>query len=216
MLTLFEELLLLSIHEDKGIFIRSVEDAFKPGLVGAILAELALTGRISTGNNHRLKLEQDSPTNDPILDAAIATLKESEKDRKFGYWLGNLVSKPEKLRRQITTSLIDKGIITQEDDRLLWVIPSPLSPESKGSGKHWLVRHLRGIILAQEDYQPRDLALLSLLCACGLLDLVFLRDERKLANQAINERIVYQAMQNPQLETIQEIEAAIASVVEED
>lgn len=216
MLTIHEELLLLAIHEDKGIFVRSAEEALKPGLSGAILTELALAGKVRTGNNHRLKLEENSPINDPIIDAALKALKKSEKERKFGYWIANLNPKPEKLRRQVTASLVSKSILTQEDDRLLWVRPSPLHPDAKGSSKYWLIRRLRGIILAQDDYQPHDLALLSLLHACGLLGLLFLRDERKLASQAINERLVFQAMNDPNLETIQEIAAAVASLVEED
>jgi Golgi phosphoprotein 3 len=216
MLTLVEEFLLLAIHEDKGIFVRSAEEALKPGLSGAILSQLALAGKICTGNNHRLKLEESSATDDPIIDTALKALKKSEKERKFGYWIGNLNPKPEKLRRQVTTSLVTKGILTQEDDRLIWVRPSPLQPEAKGSSKYWLIKRLRGIILAQDDYQPHDLALLSLLHACGLLELVFLRDERKPASQAINERLVFQAMNNPNLETIQEITASVASLVEEE
>ncbi len=216
MLTIYEELQLLAIHGDKGIFIHSADEALKPGMNGAILSELALAGKICTGNNHRLKLEERSLTDDPIIDANLKALKKSEKERKFGYWIAGLNPKPEKLRRQVTASLVAKGILNQEDDRLLWVIPSPLQPAAKGSTKYWLIRRLRGIILSQDDYQPHDLALLSLLNACGLLELVFLRDERKPAAQAINERLVFQAMNDPNFETIQEISATVASLVEEE
>jgi hypothetical protein len=79
-----------------------------------------------------------------------------------------------------------------------------------------VIKRLRDVVLAQEEIQLRDIALLSLVSACGLLDLVFLRDERKLASQYINELLVGKAMQDPILETIQEIDSAITSVVEED
>jgi hypothetical protein len=216
MLTLYEELQLLSIHEDKGTFIGSALDLLKPGLVGAILAELALTGKITIGNNHRIQLVDGTPTEDPFLDGALTILKESDKERKFSYWINNLIPKPEKLRAQITASLIQKGILTQEDNRLLWVIPSPFHPEIKASTKYSVITHLRSIVLAQEEPQPREIAFLGLVFACGLLDLVFLRDERKLASQRINELVVTEAMQDPILETIQEIDSAIASEVEED
>ncbi len=216
MLTLYEELLLLAIHEDKGTVIRDTQEGLKPGLAGAILAELAFAGKISTVNNHRLKLVDNKPTEDPILDRAISILAESEKERKFVYWLNNLNSKPEKLARQVTDSLVEKQIFTQEDDRLLWVIPSPMHPESKATVKYSVVRLLRGIVLAQEEPHPREIAFLSLVCACDFLDLLFLRDERKAASQRINELVVFHAMQNPILETIQEISSGIASVVEED
>lgn len=216
MLTLYEELQLLTIHEDKGTFIRDTQEALKPGLAGAILADLAFAGKITTTSNHRIKLENSEPTQDPILDDALAALKASEKERKFSYWINNLPVKPEKLQRQITASLVQKEILTQEDDRLLWVVPSHFHPEVKASTKYSVIRLLRGIVLAAEDAQPREIAFLSLVCACGWLDLIFLRDERKAANQRINELVVFHAMQNPTLETIQEISSAIASVVEED
>jgi len=86
----------------------------------------------------------------------------------------------------------------------------------KASTKYSVIRLLRGIVLAQEEAHPREIAFLSLVCACSWLDLVFLRDERKAASQRINELVVFHAMQNPILETIQEISSAIASEVEED
>jgi hypothetical protein len=49
-----------------------------------------------------------------------------------------------------------------------------------------------------------------------LLDLVFLRDERKLANRFINQLVVNSAMQDPTIETIQWIETSLASLVEDD
>ncbi len=180
------------------------------------MAELALSGKICATNNHRLQVEDTSPTSDPILNDALSDLKKSEKDRKFGYWINNLESKPEKLRRKITEGLVQKGLLTQEDDNLVWVIPSPLHPEANASIKYSIIRHLRGIVLAKEQASPREITFLSLLSACGLLELVFLRDERKVANQYINELVIGEAMKDPLLETIQEIDSAIMGVVEED
>jgi len=216
MLTLFEELLLLSIHEAKSTFIRSVTDRVKPGLGGAILAELALMGKIQLSNNHRLQLVDDSETKVDVLDEALGALKDAEKERKFGYWINALSEREEKYRRQIVKSLIQKGVVTQDDDHLFWVIPSPLQPEIQASAKYLVNKRLRGIVLAQGDIQPRDIVLLSLLRASGLLDLVFLRDERKLANRNIYELAINQALKDPVFQTIQEIESALAAIVEED
>jgi Golgi phosphoprotein 3 len=216
MLTLYEELQMLAIHEDKGIFISSTLDGLKPGLAGAVLAELALSGKVCATNNHRLHIADTSPTNDLLLDDAMLELQKSKKERKFGYWLNNLFPKSEKLFKKITKSLVQKGIFSQDDDNLVWVIPSPLHPEINSSGKHAVVQHLRSIVLAKEQASPREIAFLSLVSACGLLDLVFLRDERKSGSQYINELLVGAAMKDPMLETIQEIYSAIMGVVEED
>lgn len=216
MLTIYEKLHLLSIHEDKGIFIGSAVNRLKPGLVGAILAELALSGKICTTNKSRLQLADANLTNDPILDSAIKAFKNSQKERKFGYWLHTIYPKPEKLRKKVTASLVKKGIVTQDEDYLVWVVPSPLYPDIKASTKYWVVQHLRAVVFAQENAQPYDIALLSLLSSCNLLYLTFLRDERKAATRTVNELVVSGALQNPLLETVQEIDSAIAAVVEED
>ena len=92
MLTIYEELQLLAIHGDKGIFIHSADEALKPGMNGAILSELALAGKICTGNNHRLKLEERSLTDDPIIDANLKALKNLKKSASSA--TGSLASIP--------------------------------------------------------------------------------------------------------------------------
>jgi Golgi phosphoprotein 3 len=216
MFTLYEELFMLSIHAEKGTFIGSSIEQMKPGLAGAILAELAMLGKIQTSNNHRLKLVDDSPTSVEVLDEALTVLKESEKERKFGYWINPLSQRKDEFRKLIVESLIQKGIVTQEDDRLVWVIPSPLHAEINASTKYWVNEQLRRVVLTSEEIQPRDIVLLSLLRACGLLELVFLRDERRLASRKINQLFYNQALTDPILQTIQEIESAIVELVEED
>ncbi len=216
MLTLFEELFLLSIHEDKGTYIKSSVDRIKPGLVGAILAELALLGKFQTNDNHRLHLLDTSPTGDELLDEVLEMLKGSEKERKWGYWVSQLNQKFDKVSKTVSERLVEKGIVTQDDDHMVWVTPSPFHPEVHASTKYMVNQHLRSIVLAQKESGPRELALLGLLRACGLLDLTFLRDERRFASRHINQMMVSAAMKDPLAQTLQEIETAIAVVVEDD
>jgi golgi phosphoprotein 3 len=216
MFTLYEELFLLSIHVEKGTILGTSVEKMKPGLAGAILAELAMLGKIQTSNNHRLQLIEANPTNVAVLDEALNTLKKSEKERKLSYWFSVFSQKGKKFSKQIIESLVQKGVITQEDDHLSWVTPSPLQGDVKASTKFWLVNHLRSIVLTSEEIKPRDIVLLSLLRACGLLDLVFLRDERKFTSRKVNELFYRQALADPVSQTIQEIETTIADLVEED
>ena len=216
MFTLPEEFLLLAVHEAKGTFFGSAVERMKAGLAGAILAELALAGNIHATPNHRLQLVDDGLVQDDLLGKVIGAVKEEEKERKFGFWLAALGQKAEKYQGKIVESLIHKGVFTQDDERLQWVIPSPLQPEVKASTKYLVVRRLRSIALAQETCEKRDLVLLSLVRACDLLDLVFLRDERKLADGYIYEQLFGRAISDPLLQTVQEIDAAVAAAVEED
>lgn len=216
MLTIFEELLLLSIHEDKGTFIGSAVDKINAGIIGAVLAELALAGAIQIQENHRLRVLQDNSLEDDVLNNVLEGLKASDKERKIGYWISALNQKPEKYRKQILERLIQKGVVTQEDDHVVWVIPSPLQPELKASTKYWVKDRLRRIVLTSAEAKQGDIALLSLLKACNLLDLVFLKDERRLASRQISELVVGDALKNPVTQTIEEIDSAIADVVEDE
>lgn len=216
MLTLYEELLLLTIHEAKGILIHTTLEKMKPGLAGAILAELALECAIQTTPNHRLQPCEEGSTTVPLMDDVLATMRSPAKEHKFSYWITSLSHSAEKLRKQTIDGLFEKGILTPDDDRLRWVIPSPIAPEVKASPKYVLIQRLRRAALAAEDIQPRDIILLSLLKACGLLELVFFRDERKLAARSMNELLFSQAFKDPVIQTIQEIEAVVAEMVEED
>lgn len=216
MLTLYDELYLLTVHEDKGTILKSTVEGIKPGLAGALLAELALGGKIQSNEKHRLLLVDDSPTDDALLDEVLKILGDSEKEHKFGYWINYLGNNLEKLRRQMIERLVEYGIVSQENDHLEWELPTPLDPEVNASSKFLLRRRLRGIVMAQEEADQRDIAMLSLLRACGFLDLIFLKDERRYASRHINELVISFAMKDSVAQTIEEIESAIAIVVEDD
>lgn len=216
MFTLDEELFMLAIHEDKGIVIKTHDDSLKAGLIGAFLAELSLEGKIQSSSSHRLTVIDSSPTGNEILDEVLGFLKESGKEHKFGYWMDALNQRAEKTRRRIAEDLVQKGVFTQDDERLFWVIPSAVQPDLKASTKYLINKRLRDIVLAQQDFQTRDLVLLSLVEACDLLELTFLRDERKIAERFVREQLYSRAMADPVMQSVQEIEAAVSAEVEAD
>ncbi len=216
MLNLTEELFVLSIHEDKGTVIASAAHNLQFGLGGAILAELALLGKVGVRENHRLTVLEPAATGDVILDNALQIIQASEKERKVGYWIDELSQKPEKFRKRLTEQLQAKGVIAQDEERIAWVIPFSPHPELNASAKYWIKNRLRSIILAGAEASLSEITLLSLVMACGFIDLVFVRDERKIAIRRIHEMVVAEALKNPVAQTIEEIEAAIAAVVEED
>ena len=216
MLTLPEELLLLTIHQEKGTYIGAAADKLKVGLAGALLVQLALHGKIQVDQNHRVNVANAEPTGDTLADEALAAMKESEKARKVGYWINAFTPKAEATRKRIIDRLVEKGIITIDEDHLNWVVPSPYHPEGNASTKYWLKRRLREVVLAEVEAGSAEVAFLSLVRAVDLLDLIFVKDERRLASNRINELLVRLAMTNPLCQSIQEIESTIQVVVEED
>jgi hypothetical protein len=216
MLTIYEELFALSIHEDKGVVISSAARSLHPALAAGILTELAILEKLVVTENHRLRLVDATPTGDEILDESLEMIQASEKERKLAYWIEGLLPKAEKFHRRLAERLIQAGIIQQEEDHLTWVVPAPEHPDIEASAKYWIKRRLRTIVLACEEARLRDIALLTLLKAGGMGFLVFLRDERKVAYRRSHELMVGQALVNPAAQAIEEIAAALESVVEED
>lgn len=216
MLTLPEELLLLTIHQEKGTYIGAAADRLKVGLAGALLTQLALHGKIEVDKNHRVNVLDAEKSEDDLADEALAAIKESEKARKVGYWINSFTPKADSYRKRLVERLVEKGILTLDDDHLNWVVPSPYHPEGVAPTKYWLKRRLRDIVLAEDEAGSAEVALLSLVRAVDLLDLVFVKDERRLASNRINELLVRSAMTNPLCQSIQEIESTIQVVVEED
>jgi hypothetical protein len=216
MLTLFEELFLLAFHEDKGKLIPSTMENLPVGLAGAMLTELVLNGRLQVEENHRLILQDVSPIEDEILDAALEKIQSSERPRKVSYWVNQLNEKPKKLFDQLEERLEAKGILLRDESNL---ISMPSQDELDGhnaTARYWLKRRLRGLALTDQDVELRGLALLNLVQACDFIDLIFTKDERKIARRRIYELLVGTALSNGQAQAIEEIGRAVEAQADTD
>lgn len=216
MSTLFEELFLLAFHEDKGKLIPWATENLPVGLAGAILAELALNDRLRVEENHRLELLDASPTQDEVLDAALEKIQSSERPRKVSYWVNQLNEKPKKLFEQLEERLEAEGIF-QRDESSFISLPSQNELDGQNaSARYWLKRRLRGLALTDQEADLRGLALLNLVQSCDFIDLVFTRDERKIARRRIYELLVGTALSNGQAQAIEEIGRAVESQADTD
>lgn len=210
MLALYEQFYMLALHEEKGTLLSAVAENLPVALVGAVLDDLALLGKLRVNDNHRLELLERDLIGDEFLDDALESLRETEQTRKISYWIHALSQKPKKSSRRITEQLAEKGLVTLEDGRVVWVNPSPLLPNQTASAKYAIKTRLRAVVLACAPAEMQEIALLSLLRACDLLEIVFIKDERKLASQRIHELVLGEAFKNPIVQTIEEIEEAVA------
>jgi hypothetical protein len=215
MLTLFDELMLLSIDEENGSSLPSISDNLALGMSGSLLAELALRGKLRASESHRIELKDTSQAGDEILDEALEQMQLSDQPRKVTYWIKHFCDEPKKLRQRLVERLEANGIVKQEEKSLTWVIPYADSPEENASAKFVLKSRLRKSVLTDEELDLHDLALLSLVKACNLLNLVFTKDERKMARRRIYELMVSNTLKDPEYQAIQEIEAAVESQVED-
>jgi golgi phosphoprotein 3 len=210
MFTLAEEYFLICIDDAKGKIIAAVDDGLQIGLAGALLADLALHGKICLAET-RLSVIDPSPTGEALLDEALARLAAEKKQRKASDWVQRLADK--KPSKRVAQRLVEKNILRIEKKRYMWVIPFEVFPQVDASAKYWVKQHLRSAVLAGGETTPGIIAFLSLLKACRLLDLVFTRDELKAATRKVDELVKTEPFGAAVAKTIEEIEAAIAVTI---
>jgi hypothetical protein len=210
MLKLYEELFLLSINDAKGELVGASSSYLPYGLAGAILAELALQGKVQLADN-RLAVLDAHPTGDELLDDALAAIAASDKPRKLTHWIN--VASGNKLQKRVVQRLVAQNAIRVEKKRFLWVIPYEAYPEQDASAKYWVKQALRGVVLGGEKPEPHTIALLSLLRACRLLNLIFTKDERKAAGQKIDALASADLFGEAVAETVAAVDNAAAATM---
>lgn len=182
-LPIAEELLILAIDDSERAVSAPVRTVLRYGLAGAFLAELVQGRKIHLAEG-RITLSNPTPSGDALFDDMLGMITAEKKPRKLGHWIQSIGSKL--TIEQVALRLAELKVIGIEKKRYKWVIPYPAFPQGEATAQYTLKQHVRGIILAGEPVSRADITLLSLLKACGLLRMVFTRDERKLADKKVD------------------------------
>lgn len=169
MLSLPEEIVLLTLDDATGRPIGRQGIAASIALAGAVLMELALAGRVDT-DRHRLDVLDDAPTGDAVLDAGLPLLRGAPDSRGA---LMLLAREETGLRPRVLEALLARGLLRRADGRVLLVFPERryLKPEDRPEPREVLARLTRSI--ATDDIpEPREALLLGLARATALLPLL--------------------------------------------
>jgi hypothetical protein len=183
MTTIAEELLLLALDDDKGTVSLNQSTSLPLGLAGALLAELALRDRVHVEGKHLL-VHDPAPTDDPLLDEALTTIAGSKKPHDAKHWVSKLSGK---LKERLIKRLVERGVLREEECKILWVIPSSRYPAMQTSDEAAARERLRAVVLPSAEPDPRTVALLGLVKACDLEKKVFQGDEWKRAKPRVKE-----------------------------
>jgi len=176
MLGFVEEILLLQLDDSQGKFVNLPLSASDVVLAGAALMELALANRIDS-DLERLILVDPTPTGDDILDDVLKRLAEPGGELTADAVLERLSVNGEKYQEIALQRLIAKGVLREENGRFLWVFRTRRYPVVDDSEQREVRARLRQLVLTDEIPDPRDVVLICLIDACGLLGLVLGPDE---------------------------------------
>jgi golgi phosphoprotein 3 len=176
MLGFVEEIVLLQLDDSQGRFVNLPLSAADVVLAGAALMELALNNRVDSDLD-RLILVDAKPTGDDILDDVLKQLTEAGGEMTAGAVLERISVNGEKYQEIALKRLLANGILREENGRFLWVFHTRRYPVIDDSEQREVRARLRQLVLTDEIPDPRDVVLICLIEACGLLGLVLSPDE---------------------------------------
>src|SRR3954452_6149869 len=190
-----EELLLLALHDEKGSVIPAAASVLSGALVGAVLMELGLIGRLYEDADGGLRADP-SATGDEILDEALRRVSDSTRPRTARYWVGRLARRIPRLKDRLLEQLVARGVLERRERRILWVFPSRSFPLADAAAEQQARDRIRSVILDDREPDQRTAALIGLVRSCNLIDEVFAPHERTRANRRFEELTSQEAVES--------------------
>ncbi|TWT64266.1 GOLPH3/VPS74 family protein [Rubinisphaera italica] len=160
-LHLYEELLLLALHDEKGTLNGGyIEHA----LAGAVLAELLLEDQIIIDDqaNGLIKLQMDKEPDDPLFRKAYRLINLWQKPMSLEGLLSELANLSS-LRYLATEQLCDRGVVENVEETILYIFSRNIYPTLNPAPEQEIVSRIRdGIFNDEAQLDPRTCALISL------------------------------------------------------
>jgi len=178
--TLPEGLLLVAVDAERRFACPAGGDALSYGLAGAVVTELLLQGAVRV--TERGQLIAGHPTGDQLLDDVLLGIRAS-RPRPVTSWVRVLAGRPVNLHQRLAGRLVRAGVLRQQRRRLLGVLPVRRYAVADEAVLEELRARLRAGLLGHGAPDPRTASLIGLVGACGLVDGLVDRDERRAASR---------------------------------
>ncbi len=184
-----EEILLLALHDEKGTITNSM---YQYALGGAILAELLLNKRIETEPTKKKLVNVIDPAGlgDPLIDECLNKIASARRRARPAAWVSRFAA-IKRLKDRIAQGLVGRGILRQDQDKVLFFFDRTIYPEADHSPEARIIERLRTAIFTEtSEIDPRTVVLASLARSAGLLTLHFdkkqLKQKKTRLDQIIN------------------------------
>lgn len=173
MLTVTEDLLLLTLQRDGGRFPKRNRVILRSALAGSALLDLELGGRIDTDLEH-LEVVDAAPTGKPFLDPILAQIANSGKAHDIWDWLQTLAPEHgDAVREHALESLVAQNILACRAGGLF-------GPRYRRTGETDARERIAGVLFSEGEIpEPKDIALICLADACDLLHSLFREKQLK-------------------------------------
>ena len=176
MLTVTEDMLLLTLQRDGGRFPGSSRATLRHALTGSALLDLELANRIDTDLEH-LEAVDPTPTGKLFLDPMLATIANSDRARDIWDWLQALVPEHgDAIREHALAGLVEQGILGYRKRSFLGL----RAPRYRQTGETDARERIASVLFSEDEIpNPQDIALICIADACDLLHSLFRKKRLK-------------------------------------
>lgn len=183
-LSIPEELLLLSLDDEKGRLVSSDSTILRFVLAGAILDELVQRKLVEIQGG-KVVAWTGEPIGDPILDPAIERLTRKNKVKKLSYWIQQLAKDYRNVRTILLEKMVALGALREESHYFLWVFPYDRYPADDTRIEDRIRNRIRDSLFSRDRISSRDAVILSLIYASRLEADVFGQEYAREARERI-------------------------------
>ncbi|MCC5655115.1 GPP34 family phosphoprotein [Nostoc sp. XA013] len=195
---LSQDLILLALNPQTGKTRFSFYAALEYGLVGSLLLDLVLQGKLEIDNNNRVIGAITGNTGDEFLDRHLNEVLASSRPRTARFWITRWRRRYRWFQPVVLQNLVDLGVLQRQEQRILGLFPTQRYFLTDESIQREIVQQVREAVLEGIGLDSRMVALISLMQASDLTDAVFRPEERPEARSRIKaiarEELVGQAV----------------------
>jgi hypothetical protein len=161
-----EEFISLSLNPESGRYM-ILGNYLTYGIVGALLMDLSLAGKISIEGN-KIMISRDNPmTGIPAFDRLMKSISVSGKDRTIKTWVRRLGNRSAWYRKEMRKYFVKNGFLKEEKKRFLF-IPYRLHYVAKPGFRKSLILRYKDIILYKKQPEDHEVMLMGLMYACRM------------------------------------------------
>lgn len=168
MLSMLEEVVLLAVDEKTGHLESPGGFGVAYALAGAVFFDLALARKIDT-DTETIRILDPNPTGNAIWDRVLDQMRRHPETKTVRDWIEALFRRNDDLEGEALASLIAQGILRLEKSKRLWIIDVERFPVVNDGPRKHVRERLAQAILTNEIPDTRDIMLVSIAAACGLL-----------------------------------------------
>ncbi|WNZ43229.1 GPP34 family phosphoprotein [Leptolyngbya boryana CZ1] len=191
---LSQDLILLALNPQTGKTRFSWYSALDYGLVGSLLLDLVLQGKLEIDNdNHvigaisalRNSAGITGNTGNEFLDQRLSEVLASSRLRTARFWVTRWRRRYLGIQTIVLQNLVDLGVLERQEQRILGLFPTQRYFLTDESIQREIVQQVRAAVLEGIGLNSRMAALISLMQASHLTDAVFTPEERPEARSRI-------------------------------